>query len=90
MAWVYLKWVNDKKGVEGLSALGIETMYTEVSEDGEVLREIGIGKGGQVVHKCPGHGYKYGTYGLFDNQKVEISKRASDITSEEFERLWRQ
>lgn len=84
----YCKWTEDD--IEKLSEdEGIIILYTEIDLDGSVRREIGLNKEGKVIHKCPSKLYRYGTYGLFDNQKVIITGTRSLITKEEFEKLWK-
>jgi hypothetical protein len=83
----YRKWTEDD--IERLSEdEGIVILYTEIDLDGNVRREIGLNNEGKVIHKCPSELYRYGTYGLFDNQKVLITESRSLIKKEEFERLW--
>jgi len=87
----YRKW--DENDVNGLGKTsGMVIMYTEIDEEGRVRREIGFNDAGEVVHKCPSDGYRYGTYGLFDLSKVERAEKADSpsdvITRAEFEQLW--
>jgi hypothetical protein len=83
----YCKWNMDEiKGLESIS--GIVVLYTEVNRDGSVSREIGIDKSGRVVHKFPSTAFQQGEYGIFDNQKVEISQNTPTITRTEFEKAW--
>lgn len=82
----YCKWAEDE--VVPLRLDDIVSLYTEIDSEGNVLRELGLNKDGQIVHKCPSGAYKYGTYGLFDNVTVAITSSRSFITKDEFERLW--
>ena len=60
----YFKW--EEKDVQGLNSDGISCVYTEVNEDGRVVREIGIDMSGKISHKWPSSNSKFGKYGLFD------------------------
>jgi hypothetical protein len=83
----YCKW--EDKDIEGLSSFsGTVILYTEIDKDGNVRREIGFDKEGEVVHRCPSEFFPLGQYGIFDNQKVKISDFSSTISKEEFEKLW--
>lgn len=82
----YIKWTPDD--IKGMEDEGITALYTEIDSDGNVCREIGLDNLGRIVHMCPADSFRLGTYGLFDNQRVDISQRPSNITHEEFERLW--
>ncbi|MRR09182.1 hypothetical protein EG831_03670 [bacterium] len=82
----YVTW--DKSDVTNLNQIGMETLYTEIDAAGIVLREIGFDKKGHVVHKYPSSSHKYGQYGLFDNQIVQVSNGRGLVTKSDFEREW--
>ena len=83
----YRKWdEDDAQGIQSIS--GMVVLYTELDNDGNVRREIGFNKSDEVVHRFPSRLYRYGTYGLFDNQKVVIIDGYSNVTKDEFEKLW--
>jgi hypothetical protein len=85
----YCVWTEkDNKGEKSLD--DIVKLFTEIDDNGRVLREIGIDKDGRLVHKCPSDKFRNGTYGLFDNQVVIISDESSLITKNEFERMWEE
>ena len=89
MKMYYCKWTE--KDVKGLrSSDGIVILYAEIGDDNISHREIGVNEAGEVVHKFPSDSYRYGKYGLFDNQKVIISNSSPLITKEEFEKLWNE
>lgn len=82
----YFKWTE--KEITGLNEDNVETLYTEVNNKGDVLREIGVDEMGVVVHKCPSEGYKNGIYGIFDLAKVDFANMKEDASKEEFNALW--
>lgn len=87
MKMYYCKWTEaDVKGLR--SSDGIVILYAEIGADNIVRREIGINESGEVVHKFPADLYRYGKYGLFDNQRVVISDSSPLIPKEEFEQFW--
>jgi hypothetical protein len=83
----YLRWAESD--INKLASDGIQFLFTEVNSEGRVLREIGFDEAGRVAHRCPGKG-KFGTYGLFDLAPIETSNLKSELSSEEFEKLWSQ
>ncbi len=83
----YCKWNEQElKGLKSINDMVI--LYAEIDSDGKVRREIGLNQSGKVVHKFPSVSRQHGTYGLFDNQIVQLSIRDSGITKDEFEKLW--
>ncbi len=85
---LYIKWTE--QDIAELSAFDkIYFLYTEIDDDGNVRKEIGIDNHGNIIHKSPSTKYPYGEYGIFDNQKVAISDRKSDLSKDEFYKLWK-
>lgn len=80
----YLVWTE--KHIEGLEEMGIVRLYTEVDDEGEVHREIGIDADGRICHRSPVPG---NIYGLFDNVTIEAHGEL-DISHQAFEELWRR
>jgi len=84
---LYIRWTE--QDIAELSAFSeITILYTEINDEGEVLKEIGLNNEGKIIHKSPSTGYPYGEYGIFDNQKVAISGRKSNFSKDEFYQLW--
>ena len=84
---LYIKWTE--QDIAELSAFDeIAILYTEIDNEGDVHKEIGLNNDGKLIHKSPSAGYPYGEYGIFDNQKVAISDRRSNFSKEEFYKLW--
>ena len=85
----YRKYTN--KDIDGLEKdTSIFTIFVEVASDGRVLREVGLDNDGKIVHKCPSKQYKYGTYGVFDLARIDVSNQVNDLSKEEFESLWKK
>lgn len=88
----YRKW--DERDIEGLyESEGILIVYTEIDNIGNVVGEIGLNDSGKVVHKFPSALYPRGTYGLFDNQRVDVSSLSPTESSrqeKEFKKLWKE
>jgi hypothetical protein len=83
----YVKWTG--LDIEGLDSIAeITVLYTEIDDNGDIIRELGMNKNGTIVHKFPSHSGKYGKYGVFDGQKVIVSDLHSDISKEDFDRMW--
>ena len=81
---LYVKWgEHNIKGLE--SKDGISILYTEIDDEGTVSREIGLDSNGDVVHKAPTDRDKYG---IFDIQKVDVSRYTNGIDPAEFDKLW--
>jgi hypothetical protein len=82
--FTYLRWSDDD--CSGLAGIGITELLTEVHSSGAVTREIGLDLQGRVVHIAPS---PRNTYGLFDNQTVELLPGlANDLSAADFESLW--
>lgn len=65
----------------------IEVLYLELDEQGNSIREVGFDEQGATVHKFPSD-YKNGKYGLFDMVPFSIEDLESDLSKEDFERIW--
>jgi len=74
--------------IEGLDRLCVAMLHAEIDEAGNVLRELGFGPTGDLVHRHPGEP-TVAKYGLFDDQTVMAAACASDIPVDQFEELWR-
>ncbi|MFH2043998.1 MAG: hypothetical protein ABIK92_02505 [Pseudomonadota bacterium] len=83
----YLKWTEPD--IADLGAFDkMVVLYTEIDNEGIVHKEIGLDNAGKVIHKSPSSHYRYGEYGIFDNQKVALPNEKANLTKEEFDRLW--
>ncbi len=83
----YCKW--NESNICGLNHnFGISILFTEIDDEGSVKREVGIDESNNVVHMFPSASFSSGVYGIFDNEKVDISSLRSDISKDDFERLW--
>ncbi len=83
----YCKW--NESNICGLNSnFGISILFTEIDDEGSVKREVGIDKSNKVVHMFPSGSFSYGVYGIFNNEKVGISRLRSDISKVDFEELW--
>ncbi|PWS28873.1 hypothetical protein DHW03_03295 [Pedobacter yonginense] len=72
-----------------LSKFGsIDYIYLELDGDGFPVREIGFNKNNDLVHKHPSANYKYGTYGIFDMSSFDLGNLESELTAENFEKIW--
>lgn len=78
----------DENDLPGLNALGLEKILLEVLDDGSVKREIGFDFCGNVVHLFPGSG-RFGKRGLFDCANIETSNISDEISSVEFDEIFR-
>ena len=80
-------WTSDD--LSGIEDLGIQQVWTEIDEDGRVLREIGLGESGELAYVAPSDHSKHGR-GLFDNQIVSLRAGRGDDPSlkKRFESLW--
>jgi hypothetical protein len=75
----YLKWTRSE-----LATLEMRALYTEVDEDGWVVREIGVDSDGVVAHQLVPSRARPGWFGL-----ARIAQPlASNVTKAEFESLW--
>jgi len=81
----YFKW--EEKDVQGLNRDGISCVYTEVNEDGRVVREIGIDMSGKISHKWPSSNSKFGKYGLFDLAQID-SSNTETLSGSAFNKAW--
>jgi len=77
---IFLAWTESD--MEGLD---LETLYTEVTTSGLVVREVGLDSNGVVVHKSPS---RASPRGYFDLAIISMENLTSDISSQEFEALW--
>ncbi len=66
----------------------LEYLLTEVDETGRIRRELGYTIDNLLVHKFPSNKFKHGRYGIFDLTPLETKNRKSDLTKEEFEKIW--
>ena len=83
---VYLMWTE--REISGLRKYkGIVTLYTEVSEGGGVVREVGVDEEKKIVHFFPS---ERDQRGLFDLGVIETGGLRSDLAASEFEMLWRE
>lgn len=82
----YLRWT----GQDGPLGEGLVEEWTEVADDGHVVREIGFDSEGKVAHKSPSHSYKHGRYGLFDLAVISVEDGAGEISRALFERRWHE
>lgn len=80
----YLRWTRD----DGETGPDITEIWTEVSSDGLVTREIGFNERAEVVHRMPSQRFRQGTYGLFDLATIDLTSRHRDIAASEFEERW--
>jgi hypothetical protein len=62
-------------------------LYVELDEDGNSLREIAFDEKNEIVHKFPSD-YKNGKYGLFDMVPFSTEGLESDLSKDEFEKVW--
>lgn len=83
----YIEWdlVHE---IDGWSELKLKRLLTEVNQEGEVMKEIGINKDGKVVHAFPDENYKFGEYGMWDNVKIQSQYLRNDLSKREFYLLW--
>lgn len=80
-----LEWTE--ADIEGLSdSWGLTRIVTEVADNGTVTRELGFDANGLLVHRSPGEPTR-AKPGVFDLATVSLPGR-SDMTAEDFERLW--
>ena len=80
----YVRWTE--RDINGLNALGMAELLTEVAPNGQVLREIGLNSSGEIVHVAP---TARDNYGQFDLQQLDMSApREDDLNASEFEALW--
>lgn len=84
---LYIKW-TERDIVELSAFTKITILYTEINDDGQVNKEIGLNSDGEIIHKCPSTEYPFGEYGIFDNQKVTISDLKSNFSKDEFYQFW--
>jgi hypothetical protein len=82
----YLRWTRES----GALGEGLTEEWTEVADDGHVVREVGFDVKGRVAHKMPSKSYKHGKYGLFDLAVVSLAGRIDEISPELFEQRWRE
>lgn len=66
----------------------IAILYLELDEYGNSLREIAFDDKGNIVYKFPSNYYKDGTYGLFEFAPFSIEHLKSDLSKDEFEKIW--
>ncbi|MBL8648418.1 MAG: hypothetical protein JNL46_14270 [Sphingosinicella sp.] len=67
-------------------AWGLQSILTEVDEEGSVTRELGFDAGGKLIHRHPGEP-ALTENGVFDLVKVGPFSR-TEMEPEEFDRLW--
>lgn len=77
---IYLKWTQNE-----LVTLDMHALYTEVDEDGWVVRELGIGVDGLVVHQLTPSNGNPGWFGLARLSPFMLS---SNVSKAEFDALW--
>lgn len=78
---IYLKWTQDD-----LVTLKMKALYTEVDEDGWVVRELGVSAKGDVVHQLVPGLDQPGWFGL---TRLALPLASDAVTQAEFEALWR-
>ena len=65
----YLRWTSE----DGDLGEGLVEEWTEVGDDGVVLREIGFDSNGNIAHKMPSAKFKHGKYGHFDLAPISLA-----------------
>lgn len=81
----YFKWTE--KDIKGLNSDGINCVYTEVNEKGQVLKEIGVDRDGKIVHRWPSSTSRLWKYGIFDLAQIDVSVKTT-LREETFNRMW--
>jgi len=81
--------VFKSEDVEGLADLGISRVTIEVSQTGDVLREVGFDGSGKAIYRFPGK-CRFGERGLFDGATVSLQGVTSDLSSEEFNKFFHE
>jgi len=72
-----------------LSKFGpIDLVYLEIDNNGSTLREIGLDNNNMIVHKYPSESFEYGIYGIFDMNAFDLDSLESEISKENFEKIW--
>ena len=69
--------------ITGLKERGLASVLLEISNDGSVLREVGLDSEGKVAYVYPGS-KRYGKSGLFDNAIVEVLTGHGSLNSDKF------
>jgi hypothetical protein len=75
----YLKWTRSE-----LATLELRALYTEVDEDGWVVRELGVDGDGVVAHQLVPTRTRPGWFGL---ARI-VHPLESNVSKAEFELLW--
>lgn len=84
----YLKW-RDGELVNLKQVTGCCILWTELDEDGRVLREIGVNEDGKCEHKVDLSEKPHDA--LFDGAVIEVDRFTPDnVSGEEFHRLWQR
>lgn len=71
-----------------LQKLGVYTLLVELTDQGEPLREIGLGVDKEVVHAYPSVHHKYGAYGLLDLASFDTTNLESNLEESVFLEMW--
>lgn len=85
---IHLHFVTDDDAP--LSDLYVEAVADEEWNGGIVVREVGLDRAGNVVHRMPSPNHRWGYLGIFDGTVIRVAQEdeTSDISIDEFETLW--
>ena len=75
---IYMKWTPHE-----LATLEMPALYTEVDDDGYVLRELTVAPDGSVAEQLEPTNERPGWFGL-----TRLVVLESNVTKDEFESLW--
>ncbi|HEY5622231.1 MAG TPA: hypothetical protein VIV14_00620 [Gammaproteobacteria bacterium] len=80
---IYLKWTRDELAT--LETAALDALYTEIDEDGWVLREVGVCSRGRVIHQLTPSTSRPGWFGLARLSQIMLNSNVSKL---EFEAFW--